>query len=227
MGKSIFILFALLLAGVAWGIDFDMVDSPTAYLDRSGSFALTARVSSDMENFGLSLYSALWRVECRIRFSTDEGKIEPSLNAKALLIRESGVIPALSIGATEETLYVVLGKRFNLPLLGLFSVHLGMDREGPFGGTMKRVDIPSLSSRLKISAERYRDEVSLLFRLSNRWGSEIGFILGMDKDKFKVETISAQIGFSTEELASRIEGTERLAGQAGKLAAEALEKLNR
>ncbi len=227
MGRSIFILLLIFpLGGIAWGLDFDMVDSPTAYLDRSGSFALAARVSSDMESSDLSLYSALWRVECRIRFSMEEGEIEPGLNAKALLVRESGVIPALSIGVSEETPYAVLGKRFNFPLLGLFSVHLGADRKGPFGGTMKTVDIPSLSSRLRISAERYQEEVSLLFKLSSRWGSEIGLILRMN-DKSEVETISAQIGFSTEGLISRIEGTERLAGQAGKLAAEALERLNR
>jgi len=179
-----------------------------------------------MEDFDLSLYSTIWRVECRIRFSREEGEIRPGLNAKALLIRESGMIPALSVGVTEESPYVVLGKRFNLPLLDLFSIHIGADRDGPFGGAMKTVDIPSISSQLRISAERYRGAVSLLFRLSSRWGSEIGLALKMS-DKFEAEGISAQIGFSTEGLISRIEGAERLAGRAGELAAEALERLNR
>jgi hypothetical protein len=225
-GSAFLLLLISFLPTLGWGMDFVLVNSPTAYLDRSGSFRLSGRVSWDLETSNISLCSAIWRMECEIGLSVQEETVTPLLNAKVLLIRERGAIPSLAIGIADERPYLAVSKKLNLPYLGLFSIHIGSDRDAPFGGMVKRFEIPSLESRLRLAAEWYRDEASFSIRLESRYGAEMGVILEADKKPGR-ETIVAEVGFSSEEIISRIEGAQRLARQVGRLAAEALGRLSR
>lgn len=167
----------------------------------------------------LSAGAAVWRVELICRAWAEKGGVEGSYRAKISLAGERGLIPAVSVGADGDP-FLAISKRINPPLLGPISLHLALWGRDVWAGACKWFDPPGIDLRFELGVERGSDGRTLAsIRLESGEGSRIGLLYERGSDRLWFE-----VGFSSEELISGLRGAERLAREAGKLAARALRR---
>lgn len=194
------------------------VEMPDGFIRPSGISIASVAVNPDGDLL-LSLSSAVWRVELTCRAWVEGGGVEGDYRAKAAVLRERGLIPAVSVGLDGEP-FGAISKTLNLPVFQRISLHLAVWGEELRVGIRKRVDLPGVEASLDLRAEGGSGGGTIASaRLESGEGAWLGLLYEREGNGFWVEA-----GFSSEGLMSGVKGAEKLARQAGKLAARALRR---
>lgn len=211
---------------ISYCTDLYIVESPTGYLSGNGVFSIDARFSGD-DHADLIMGASISALGCAGRAEINDDDVSLSADARLLLLGEGGLHPSLVVGIVDfNKPYAALGKRFNLPYAGVFSIHLGFSKDGVFGGLTKRTPVNLINGGIRLAMEWRSDAISVSSRLESRSGAIIGVQFSRDtttdRNRFGVE-----IGFSSRGLIERVHGAESVANQAARLAAKALNRSDR
>lgn len=228
-----------------------LVDVPTAYIMNHGLFDAGVHVAiRDKERKNLSLkmeFGFLNFAEVGIIGLTRDNKDYIKGNAKLILAREEGILPAFAVGIDNfgesvdkspreynMSFYAVISKQFNLPFLHLISGHLGIGNKsyvydesigkylhGGFIALNKDWIIDSRDMRISLMTEIKGKWANIGLRCQMNSGLVINLAVG--QFDFDREDISYNIGlsFTNEPIMKNIAQSMELAKQAVRIANEA------
>jgi hypothetical protein len=230
--------------------DTNVMNIPTAYVLRQGIFdvnAHTALLNGKRDealfrvDFGVFNFAELGVMGLR---RDDRDFVIGSI--KILAARESGYFPSVSIGMDnigeevqdkagdyERSLYGVMSKQFNLPIVHLISGHLGIGNgryvsdesigkylHGVFIGIDKKIQLPSLNSSLRLMCEVDGKELNVGLRYMMDSGLSINLAVGeLDSDPDDVRYYLG-VSFTNSSIMSKISESSELAKKAVKIANE-------
>lgn len=252
----IFVLIVtLLLAEIAAAAPYfrstSLMNTPTAYISQQGIFDVGVHTTilnrkrdevAIRVDFGVFNFAELGLMGLK----RDDSDYVIG-NIKLLAARESGLIPALSIGIDnigeeaqdsagdyERSFYGVMSKRFNLPIVHLISGHLGIGSDryvsddsigkylhGVFIGIDKEFYLSSLNSSLRLMCEVDGKELNVGLRYMMDTGLSVNLAVGeLDADPDDVRYYLG-VSFTNFAMMSRIDQSSELAKRAVKIANEA------
>jgi len=228
-----------------------LMNIPTAYITQQGFFNLgvhTAIWDQKRDELAIRVDFGIFNLaELGLMGLRKEGDGHVMGNIKLLLSRESGSTPGLSIGIDNfgeeikngsggyrRSVYGVLSKQFNLPIVHLISGHLGIGNHryiaetsigkylhGVFMGLSKELHLSFLDSQLCLMCEADGKDVNAGLRYTMDTGLSISVATGQLGSDLKDIKYYLGISFTNAPIMSKIDQSSELAKQAVKIANEA------
>jgi hypothetical protein len=253
---TIALLFVNTSAAAPYFRGTGLMNIPTAYVAQQGFFNVgvhTAIRDQKREELAIRIDFGIFdRAELGlIGLKKTDGYVMG--NVKLLLSRESGSTPSLSVGVDNfgekvqdgsesysRSVYGVLSKQFNLPIVHLISGHLGIGNHryvadtsigkylhGIFMGLSREFHLSFLNSQLCLMCEADGRDLNAGLRYTMSSGLSIHAVAG--QLSFEPEDIKYQLGisFTNAPMMSRIDQNSELAKQAVRIANEARSNADR
>ena len=251
----VFVLaMALLLADMSAAAPYfrgtGLMNIPTAYVAQQGFFSLgvhTAVWDQKRDELGIRIdFGVFSFAELGLIGLKKEGDDYVMGNAKLLLSRESGSTPGLSVGMDNfgeeiqngsegyrRSVYGVVSKQFNLPIVHLISGHLGIGNHryvaetsigkylhGVFMGLSKELHLSFLDSQLYLMCEADGKDLNAGLRYMMDSGLSISVATGQLSSDPKDIKYYLGIGFTNAPVMRKIDQSSELAKRAVKIANE-------
>lgn len=231
-----------------------LINIPTAYTLPEGVFNAGIHIAihdQERKEIGLKTYFGLFDfTEIGLMKISDEDNDYIIGNLKLLIFRESGINPAISIGVDnfgekiedeagyyERSIYGVISKQFNLPLLHFISGHLGIGNNrysdeasigkylhGVFFGLDKKFQLPYLNSQLHVMGELDGRTVNVGLQYLMDSGLSLALASGDLASEVDGVEYYLALNFSNENIMKKINQSAELAKRAVKIANDAILK---
>jgi len=229
-----------------------LMNIPTAYVPEQGIFNVGTHLAiydQERDELAVRLDFGIFNfVELGLTHLKLEDQNFVMGNLKLLLIRESGMSPAVSIGVDnfgekirdgsesyKRSIYGVLSKQFNLPLIHIISGHLGIGNRryvsedspgkylrGVFVGLGKDMQVSSLNSRLRLMFEVDGRDFNLGTRYMMHSGLSLNFAVSQLSSAPDGLRYYIGINFTNEPVMNDIDQAAKQALKAVKIVNEAL-----
>ncbi len=248
---TLVLFFADISAAAPYFRITSLMNIPTAYLSQQGIFDVgvhTTILNRERDEVAVRVdFSVFDFAELGLTGLKRDGSDYVIGNVKLLAARESGLIPALSIGVDnigedvpnsagdyERSFYGVMSKQFNLPIVHLISGHLGIGSDryisddsvgkylhGVFIGIDKEFHLSSLNSDLRLMCEVDGKDLNIGLRYVMDSGLSVNLAVGeLDSDPDDVKYYLG-VSFTNSAIMSRIDQSSELAKRAVRIANEA------
>jgi hypothetical protein len=245
------LLFADVSAAAPYFRDTGLMNIPTAYVTRQGLFSLgihTAILDQKRDELAIRIDFGVFNfAELGLMGLKKKDDSHVMGNVKLLLSRESGSTPGLSIGVDNfgeeiqngsedyrRSVYGVVSKQFNLPIVHLISGHLGIGNHryvaetsigkylhGVFMGLSKVLHLSFLDSQLYLMCEVDGKDVNAGLRYMMDSGLSISVATGQLSSDLKDIKYYLGIGFTNAPIMRKIDQSSELAKRAVRIANEA------
>lgn len=253
--KSTFFILLLFISSISYAAPYFRVSSlmniPTAYTLNEGVFDAGLHVAirdQERDELGFKAYFGLFNFAEMGLMKVGQGDNDYIIgNLKLLIFRESGSYPAISIGVDnfgervedetgyyERSIYGVMSKQFNLPLIHFISGHLGIGNRrysdetgvgkylhGVFLGLDKKFQLSFLNGQLHAMFEL--DGRTANAGLQYLMDSGLSLVLAAGDMASEIKGIEYYIGinFTNEDMMKKISQSMDLSKRAVKIAGEA------
>jgi hypothetical protein len=228
-----------------------LMNIPTAYVEKQGLFNVgfhTAVLDQKRDELAIRADFGLFNItELGLILLKKQDKDFLMGNVKLLLSRESGSTPSLSIGIDnfgekveddssgyERSIYGVLSKQFNLPVVHLIGGHLGVGNHryaaetsigkylhGVFVGVSKDLHLSFLDSQVSLMFEVDGRDLNVGLRYMMDTGLSISLAVGeLSSDPEEIEYYLG-VRFTNAPMMKKIDQSSELAKRAVKIANEA------
>lgn len=249
---KIFVCFSILYSScfpvaIAYFSDTGLINIPSAYVMKNGIFSVgvySAIYDQKHEEIGIRADFGMFDfIESGIFILKNDNKDYLMGNFKLILSRESGSIPALSIGfdnfgekvdnnslSYKSSFYGVISKQFNLPFVHIIDGHIGLGNKryfvdesfgtylhGLFFGLRKDFILSSQNSKLRLMGELIGKDVNAGIRYVIDTGISVNLSVSQLNSDIKYYV---GIGFTNEPILKQISQVSELAKNAVRIANE-------
>ncbi|MGQ9608876.1 MAG: hypothetical protein ACUVWN_06230 [bacterium] len=243
-----FIFYVLSFSfAIAYFSNTGLIDIPAAYVMKNGIFnagIYTAIYDQKREEIGIRADFGIFNfAESGIFILKNNDRDFFMGNFKLMLSRESGSIPALSVGLdnfgekvtgniknNKPSLYIVTSKQFNLPLVHIIDGHIGLGNQryitddsfgiylhGMFFGLRKDLIFSSQNSKLRLMGEVIGKDINAGIRYIMDTGLSIDLSFGQLNSNIKYYI---GISLTNEPILRQISQASELAKNAARIANE-------
>lgn len=252
LSLKMFICFSVLYISsfsfaIAYFSNTGLIDIPSAYVMKNGIFSVgvfSAIYDQKREEIGIKADFGMFNfIESGIFILKKDDKDYLMGNFKLILSRESGSIPALSIGfdnfgekvgnnslSYKSSFYGVMSKQFNLPFVHIIDGHLGLGNKryfvdesfgtylhGLFFGLRKDFILLSQNSKLRLIGELIGKDINAGIRYAMDTGVSINLSINQLNSDIKYYL---GISFTNEPIIKQISQVSELAKNAVRIANE-------
>ncbi len=252
------LLFADISIASPYFRDTGLMDIPTAYLTGQGIFTVSAHTAvknRKREELALRIDFGMFNLaELGLIGLKKEDHDYILGNMKLMLSRESGYIPGLSVGIDnlgekapnsafkgyKRSIYGVISKQFNLPVLQLVNGHIGIGNgryisdanigkylHGMFIGMDKDIALLSLDSHLQIMWELMGKDLNAGLKYMMNSGLSINIAIGQLNSGARDFVYYLGIGFTNALMMKEIAQSSELAKRAVRIVNEAYPDVDR
>lgn len=232
---------------IAYFSNTGLIDIPSAYVMKNGIFNVgifSGIYDQKREELGIRADFGMFEfIESGIFILKKDDKDYLMGNFKLILSRESGSIPALSIGldnfgekvddtslSYKSSFYGVISKQFNLPFVHIIDGHIGLGNKryfvdesfgiylhGLFFGLRKEFILPLQNSKLSLMGEIIGKDINAGIRYTMDTGVSINLSVSQLNSDVKYYL---GISFTNEPMIKRISQVSELAKNAVRIANE-------
>ena len=248
---AISLLFADVSAAAPYFRATSLMNIPTAYVTQEGFFNVgvhTAIWDQERDELAIRIDFGIFDLaELGLMVLKKKDRDYVIGNVKLRLSSESGSIPGLSIGVDnfgekvqdgsesyKRSVYGVVSKQFNLPVVHLISGHLGVGNHryatdtsigeylhGVFMGLSKEFHLPFLDSQLYLMCEADGRDLNAGLRYVMDSGLSLNLAIGQLSSDARDVEYHLGISFASEPIMRKIDESSELAKKAAIIANEA------